>query len=182
MKKFLSIFVIVAFMAGISFSADNTKRPGYYDDKGYSASEMVGFVLDSSTVAGNQLKRRVNLVPITLITAGEDSLETAVMGVPTGQAVTITGLFLTAFTEISGSNDSAWAEILWYNAGTLDTMVARFAIDADSADYDNNLLELTRIDSVLAAGDAVFWRTIALEGAATGAVGPGLVLEYLLSE
>lgn len=182
MKFLISVFLIVAIGATALMAADNTKRPHWYSDRGYSLSQMLVFGIDSSTVSGYQLKRRVNTVPITLVTAGEDSLESCVLGVPTGYSATITGLYLTAFAELSGSNDSAWAEILWYNAGTLDTMVARFPIDADSADYDNNLLELTRIDSSLAAGDVIFWRTIALEGAATGAVGAALVVEWLLDE
>ncbi len=162
--------------------AGRVEQVNYYATYGWTAAEMMQIVIDSSLTTGFQLKRHLNAVPITLVTAGEDSLESCVFGAPVGYTATITGLHLTAFTELSGSNDSAWAEVLWYNAGTLDTMVARFAIDADSANYDNNLLELTRIDSSLAAGDVIFWRTIALEGAATGAVGAALVVEFLLHE
>ena len=182
MKFLISVFLIVAIGATALMAADNTKRPHWYSDRGYSLSEMLVFGIDSSTVSGYQLKRRVNTVPITLITAGADSLESCVYAAPPGYTSTITGLFLTAFTEISGANDSVWGVVLWYNAGTLDTMVAPLWIDADSADYDKNLLELTRVDSVLAAGDVIFWQTVAWDGAATGAVGAALVVESLLDE
>lgn len=185
MKKILiwiSTGILVTVMAFLLMAADNTRRPHWYHDWGFTASDMVEFVIDSSTTIGTQLKRHVNARTVELNTIGEDSLETCVWGAPTGYTATITGLFLTAFTEVSGSNDSVWAEILWYNAGTLDTMVAKFPIDADSANYDNNLLELTRIDSSLAAGDVIFWRTMALEDSAQSAVGAALIIEYTLDE
>lgn len=197
--KWLAILICLLMTSsawGQRMAHDTTMHTSYYATYGWRFAaamkhavdrsaipeSLVQHVLDNAGTARNQLQRRVNTVPITLVTSGEDSLESCVLGVPTGYTATITGLYLTAFTEVSGNNDSAWAEVLWYNAGTLDTMVARFPIDADSANYDNNLLELTRIDSSLAAGDVIFWRTIALEGAATGAVGAALVVEYLLDE
>ena len=180
--KWLIVPVLVTGFVGYAMSADNSRLITQMTGEGRTADYLVNNVYDSSTVAGYKMKRKVNTVPIALVTAGEDSLETCVFAVPTGQSAIITGLFLTSYTEVSGNNDSVWAVVLWYNATALDTMVARFAIDADSANYDNNLLELTRIDSVLAAGDMVFWRTEAFEGAAVGAVGASLVVEYLLSE
>lgn len=183
--KWLVAGVLMAGMAFLMIAADNTYRPGWYDDKGFTASDMVQFVIDSSTTAGDQIKRFTVTVPVTMLSAGEDTVWTQLFTVPTGQTITIEEVRLSAHTELSGTNDSTWASLLYYTGSptsALDTMVAMFPTDADSAAYDDTTLTLILVDSVFTAGDIVTFWAINLKGAATGGEGAAISILGRLDE
>lgn len=188
MKKLFTWLTVGAFvlsMSLLSMSADDTYRPGWYDDKGFTASDMVQFVIDSSTTAGSQIKRETMTVPVVLATASATTAWTQLFTVPTGQTITIEEILLSAHTEVIGSNDSAWSSIVYYTGSPtsgLDTVVATFNSDSDSATYADTILTLTMIDSVFTAGDIVSFYQNNVNGAATAGVGAAITLLFRRDE
>jgi hypothetical protein len=184
MKLLLCVFLIVAVGAMSLMAADNTKRPHWYSDRGYTLSDMLIFGIDSSTVSGYQLKRRILPVPIVMASSGEDTVWTQLFTVPTGQTITITEAILSAHIEASGTNDSCWGSILYYQAdgSTLDTAVARFAVDGDSLAYDDTTYTMTLVDSVFTAGMIVTWWQENQKGAVTGGEGAAVTMKILIDE
>ena len=196
--KLTMIAVIVSFIGHSAYEAwavDATAHIRAYADQGRTAGYVTNIgltaVLDAdgnygiSTDVRYQLQRKTVTVPVTMLSAGEDTVWTQLMTVPTGQTITIEEIRLAAHTEVSGTDDSSWSEILYYTGSAtsaLDTVVARFPTDADSADYADTTLSLTLIDSVFTAGDILTFWQINLKGAATGGEGAAISIRYRLDE
>lgn len=188
MRKLFTWLTVGAFIVCVglmTMAADNTYRPGYYDDLGFTASDMVQFVIDSSTTAGDQIKRETVTVPITMASSGEDTVWTQLLTVPTSQTITVEEIRLASHTEVSVTNDSAWSSILYYTGSTtsaLDTAVAQFPTDADSAAYADTVLSLTLVDSVFTAGDIITFWQMNLSAAGTGGEGAAVTILFRRDE
>lgn len=185
-KSLLSAFLIVAVGAFILMAADNTKRPGWYNDRGYTLSDMLIFGIDSSTVSGNQIKRRTLHIPIGTVDAGIDTIWTQLFTVPTGQTYTVTEMLLSAHIEGDEATDTLHCGIYYYLGeakGTLDTAVAQFCVDNDSAIvYADTIYTMTLVDSVFTAGDIVTCWWMGPGGAMSAGDGTTITIEFLIDE
>ena len=184
MKSLLSAFLIVAIGAMVLMAADNTKRPHWYSDRGYTLSDMLIFGIDSSTVSGYQLKRRVITVPVTLQSAAADTVKNPLLVVPSGQTITVTEAILTASVEVvNAAGDSSFGGILYYHDDkTLDTCVAQFNDEANTIAYDDTIFTMTIIDSIFTAGEILYFWQMNHRLAATAAEGAAVTLKYRLDE
>jgi hypothetical protein len=194
-KSFLIAITIVGVSAFVLMATDTSKRPGYYDDRGYTVGQMMLEFIDSTTYddsiahagltglfatpTGNavakQLERRVKTVPISTVSATADTLWTQLFTVPAGQTITVTEMLLSAHLEGEEANDSLYMSILYYTGAAtsaLDTAVAQFSVDNDSAVvYADTIYTLTMIDSVFTAGDIVTCWWMGLNGGINGSHG-----------
>jgi hypothetical protein len=190
MKKMIIKSMMAAATIGLIglfvMAADNTYRPGWYDDLGFTASDMVGFVIDSSTTTGYQIKRRTMTVPIDTEDAGIDTIWTQLFTVPAGQTYTVTEMVLSAHTEGDEATDTLHCGIYYYQGtakATLDTAVAQFCVDDDSTIvYADTIYTMTLIDSVFTAGDIVTCWWMGPGGAMTGGEGAAITIEYIIDE
>lgn len=173
--------IVILFMVT---QAGRVEHVNYYATYGWTASEMMQIVVDSSTTIGYEIKRDVMTAQITMASAGEDTVWSQLFSVPTGQTITVEQMDLSAHIEASGTNDSCWGSILYYQADgtTLDTAVARFAVDADSLAYDDTVYTMTLVDSVFTAGMIITWWQENQKGAVTGGEGAAVTIKYRLSE
>lgn len=191
----LAIVAMVLLMASPLYAIDSTKHIRIYADQGYSAGYLVNeglkAVFDAdgnqmiSTTTRFQLQRKTMTIPVTMASAGEDTVWTQLFTVPTGQTITVEEIRLAAHTEVSGNNDSSWSSILYYTGSAtsaLDTAVAQFPTDADSAAYADTTLALTLVDSIFTAGDIVTFWQMNLEGAGTGGEGAAISIKYRMDE
>ena len=93
MKKILtwiSAGILITVVAFLLIAADTTRRPHWYHDVGFTAGDMVGFVIDSSTVVGDQLKRRVINIPLSsgaVVDTVTDSTWTHLLTVPVDKSI-----------------------------------------------------------------------------------------------
>lgn len=196
MKKLILGILTVVVASGILMATDSSKRIAELSSQGFSAGYLVNngmtALLAADGTAGidtanrYQLQRKSMTVPITLASAGEDTVWTQLFTVPAGMTFYLEEILLSAHTEVSGTNDSSWGQILYYNmssgASVLDTLVARFANDADSATYNDTTLSLTIVDATITAGDIVtFWQDNQ-KGAATGGEGAAITIRYRQDE
>lgn len=191
MKKitWISTGILITVMAFLLIAADTTRRPHWYHDWGFTAGDMVGFVIDSSTVVGDQLKRRAINVPLSsgaVVDTVTDSTWTHLLTVPAAKTIVLKTARLATRVEpdMNGAAKSVIFHFLWYdNSGsTLDTVATKFHIDKDSVAFDNAPLAITRLDSNFAAGD-ILWAMIYNDSTLTVAPeGMGITLEYLLDE
>jgi hypothetical protein len=175
MKKiFFSTLIIATLVFGsylMTMSADNTYRPGWYDDKGFTLSQMLVQGIDSSTVSGYLIKRRTATVPLTLTTAAAgDTFYCPLLTVPAGMTFTVESITLTAAVEATGVA-VALGEITYTkivaDTTALDTVVAKIEMDADSAIvYADTVYTMTLLDSVFTAGSIISWHQYN-EGACT---------------
>lgn len=156
----------------------------FYATYGWTASEMVQIVIDSSTTIGYEIKRDVMTAQITMASTGEDTVWSQLFTVPAGQTITVEEMNLSAHIEAVGTNDSCWGSILYYQAdgSTLDTAVARFPVDGDSLAYDDTVYTMTLVDSVFTGGMIVTWWQENQKGAVTGGDGAAVTIKYRLSE
>ena len=195
MKKLLLTGFLIAILGVNAHAIDSTKHIRKYSDQGRSAGYVVNqglnAVFDADDTKGitttnrYQLQREVITVPVTMLSAGEDTVWTQLLTVPTGQTITIEEIRLAAHTEVAGSNDSSWSSILYYTGAAtsvLDTAVAQFPTDADSAAYGDTVLSLTLVDSVFTAGDIITFWQMNLKGAATGGEGAAITILYRRDE
>lgn len=189
MKKILTWIltgILITVMGFLLMAADNTRRPHWYHDVGFTASDMVGFVIDSSTTIGYQLQREILHVPLTTTAAGVDTLVDQILAVPSGQTITIEEINLSAHTEIDEATDTLHIQIVRYSGtvkATMDTIVASLVVDDDSATvYADTIFTMTLVDSVLTAGDIIQAWLMAPGGAVTGGDGAGLTIKYRRNE
>lgn len=197
MKKLvlLAIIAMALLMASPLYAIDSTKHIRIYADQGHSAGYLVNeglkAVFDAdgkqmiSTTNRFQLQRKVMSVPVVLATASATTAWTQLFTVSTGQTITVEEILLSAHTEVIGSNDSAWSSIVYYTGSPtsgLDTVVATFNSDSDSATYADTILTLTMIDSVFTAGDIVSFYQDNVDGAATAGVGAAITIKFRLDE
>ena len=172
------------FLVFLIAHAGRVKPVNFYVTYGWTASEMLQIVVDSSTTVGYELKRDVMSPQITMASTGEDTVWSQLFTVPAGQTITVEEMILSARIEASGTNDSCWGSILYYQAdgSTLDTAVARFPVDADSLAYDDTVYTMTLVDTVFTGGMIVTWWQENQKGAVTGGDGAAVTIKYRLSE
>lgn len=164
--KWLLAGVLIAGAAFLFIAADNTKRPGYYDDLGFTAGDMVGFVIDSSTTTGYQLKRVVisTALDVTEASGGTaDSDYTVIWTCPAGVTLSIDSVFLWALTEgdVDGDTPGGFRiNVRYYDlsAAAYDTLV-NDVCDKESLAYDlqNAFLSwsASNTSKTLNSGDAI---------------------------
>jgi len=184
--KWLIVPVLVTGFVGYAMSADNSRLITQMAGEGRTADYLVNNVYDSSTVAGYKMQRRVATIPLTTTSAGVDTVWNQLFTVPTGKTITITKMLLSSHLELDEATDSLHLQVCYYSGtakATLDTAVAAFCIDNDSAIvYADTIYTMTLIDSVFTAGDIVSSWIMAPGGAISVGDGAAITYEYLLKE
>lgn len=164
----MAIFLVLGCLPATA--ADNTKRVSTYDDLGYTADNVVQFVIDSSTLAGDQIKRRIYIenIDFTNRYGATDSMYNMCIYVPPGstRSFDIDSVYLYAWQE--GDIDSVQGIFylhLWAydaSAAAWDTLVGSTCLDAESLAYGVTpylmTMNTTSYDGQLNPGDFVLAR------------------------
>lgn len=166
--------------------AGRVQQVNYYATYGWTASEMMQIVVDSSTTIGYEIKRDIMHVPLTTTSAGVDTVVDQLFAVPAGQTLTIEEINLSAHTEIDEATDTLHIQIVRYGGtvkATLDTVVASLVVDDDSSTvYADTIFTMTLVDSVFTAGDILQAWLMAPGGAISAGDGAGLTIKYRIAE
>ena len=95
---------------------------------------------------------------------------------------TVESIALSAHVEIDEATDTLHLQIAYYDGtakATLDTVVAKFCIDNDSAIvYADTIYTMTLLDTIFTAGDIVTSWLMAPGGAISAGDGAAITIKY----
>lgn len=196
--KLTMIAVIVSFIGHSAYEAwavDATAHIRAYADQGRSAGYVTNIgmaaVLDAdgnygiSTDIRYQLARRAITVPVGMTSAAGDTFDAPIMVVPPGVTYAIESIQLSAAVEATGSGVARGQMVYHKWQGdtilVLDTLVAKFEMDADSAIvYGDTVYTMSYTDSSFIAGELIFWRQF--NSGASTIEGSAVTILYRLDE